>query len=241
MKTDVREQGETTDTLDYPSVIIRDLKTSLTAIIASVDLLSQELNHGENSIHQTLLQSIKRNAHHIDEQISAYETIIKPGLDELQLEPEAVNIQEVIDGIITMLCPQAKEHERTLITRYAESVPLAWVDRLHLQQIIAILMSNTLLSSLQGGKIRINVEIFNNKSIIIEVNDNGTSIPVKEQGKIVRPHSYGNSNNTGKRRDRRLALIQLLIELNKGELWMQSKNGYGTSIFFTLPISEGLR
>ena len=239
MKTDVREQGETTDTLDYTSVIIRDITTSLTAIIASVDLLSQELHSGESNIHQTLLQAIKRNALQINDRISTYGPTIKPVVDELQPEPEPVNVREVIDGVIAMLYPQVKEHEQTLDVRYNESVPPAWIDRLHLQHITTILISNLLLSSTPRGKIRVNVGYFDNKSIIIEVNNNGKSIPVKDEGIRIRSHSHMDSKNTDNSRERKLAIINLLVDMNKGNLWLQSKNGYGTSFFFTLPISEG--
>jgi len=241
LKTDVREQGETTDTLDYASVITRDLKTSLTAIIASADILSQELHPDENSVRWTLIQSIVRNDHHINERISAHETIIRPGADDFQPNPEPVNVRKVLDTIAAMLHPQIKEHGQTFTIRCKESVPPAWVDSLHLEQIVTTLISTASSSSLPGGRISVNVEIFDNKSIIIEVNDNGKNMPVKEQDKTVQPYSRNSSNNIGNRRERGLAIIQLLVNLNKGNLWLKNKNGYGTSFFFTLPISGGLK
>ena len=56
--------------VDFIDAITHELKTSLTAIIASAELLDDELHLDEESVVGRLVQSIIRNARSMDEELS---------------------------------------------------------------------------------------------------------------------------------------------------------------------------
>jgi len=56
--------------VEFISATIHELKTSLTAIIASAELLADELQLNDNGVPSRLIQNIIRNAHSLDEKLS---------------------------------------------------------------------------------------------------------------------------------------------------------------------------
>ena len=56
--------------VNFVAATVHELKTSLTAIIVSAELLADELKPDEKSVLGRLIQSIIRNAHSIDERLS---------------------------------------------------------------------------------------------------------------------------------------------------------------------------
>ena len=58
--------------MEFIAATTHELKTPLTAIIVSAELLSDELQLGKNGVAGRLIQSIIRNAHSIDEKLSQF-------------------------------------------------------------------------------------------------------------------------------------------------------------------------
>jgi len=56
--------------VDFIDAITHELKTSLTAIIASAELLDDELHLDEESVLGKLVQSITRNAHSMNDELT---------------------------------------------------------------------------------------------------------------------------------------------------------------------------
>ena len=78
--------------MEFISVTTHEFKTSLTAIIASAELLSDELQFDRKSMSGRLIQSIIRNAHSIDERLSRFSEMAQLLTGDLRLQLEPVEI-----------------------------------------------------------------------------------------------------------------------------------------------------
>jgi len=84
--------GQDKERMEFISATTHELKTSLTAIIASAELLADELQLQEKSVPGKLIQSIIRNAHSIDDKLSHFPEMARLVAGDFQLQPEPVKI-----------------------------------------------------------------------------------------------------------------------------------------------------
>jgi len=231
--------------LDFVAVTMHELKTPLTAIIVSAELLAEELKPDKNSVLERLIQSIVRNAHSIDERLS-----LLSGSDEFLTEnspfhPEPVSIRQVINDVATQLYPKIQSRKQTLTLEVPDSLPRVKADKQYLEQIILTLIANASKFTPEEGQITVSAQQ-QSRGLVVRVSDTGAGIPPEEQERVFQPYyqvSRDGSNQTAHFKKGRshvdsglgLAIARFLVELHGGKIWLESKTGEGSSFFFSLP------
>src|SRR5699024_8221907 len=95
---------------------------------------------------------------------------------------------------------------------------------------------------LDGGLINLKIE---NKTchIIVSIQDNGSGIAYDKLDKIF--DRYYRSDKARKRElggtGLSLAITQEIVEDHHGQIWVDSKEGKGTTVYFTLPLMNEMR
>lgn len=106
------------------------------------------------------------------------------------------------------------------------------MDKVYLSRIITNLVKNALQAAEDEQKSIINVDVENvNKRINIQVEDNGTGIPLNLQNRIFEPNFT--SKNTGMGLG--LTMVRKMIEEYQGTITFKSEEGKGTTFFISLP------
>jgi len=222
--------------VEFISATTHELKTSLTAIIASADLLADELQLVKDDVPGRLIQSIIRNARCIDERLSHFSEMARLLTGDFQFQPESVEIGQVIHDVAAQLYPIIQSKRQSLTLELPDSLPLVKADRRYLAQILLNLLSNASNSTPEEGKIRVSAWQDDN-SLVVQVSDTGIGIPAEEQERIFQPYYQVKQGkevrHTGSGLG--LAIAKLLVELHKGKIWLKSTVGQGSSFFFSLP------
>lgn len=230
--------------LDLVDAIIHELKTSLTAIIVSAELLSDELQPDEKSSLGRLIHSVIRNAHSIDERLSL---LSETGelLTNARFQPEPVDIRQTIQNVAAQLYPEIQSKRQSLTLEIPDSLPLARADRQYLEQILLTLLANASKFTDAGGRIKVSA-CQEGASLVVQVSDTGIGIPAEEQERIfqlyyqVKQDTNRQTGQTDQDRKHRggglgLAIAKFLVELHRGKIWVNSTVGQGSSFFFSLP------
>ena len=74
------------------------------------------------------------------------------------------------------------------------------------------------------------------KTLVIEVEDNGSGISLEEQATLFQPYSHSDKfpgSGLG------LAISKQLVELQGGKIWCHSQLGKGSTFGFSLPLHKG--
>ena len=222
------------DQVDYVAAMTHELKTSLTAILASAELIADELHPDEGSVQCKLLQAIIRNAHRLDERITDFAQRPRQPIQDFQFRPESLDIGQIVRDIVARIHPRVQARRQTLELEIPDSLPLIRADRQHLEQVLLLLMANATKFSREGGEITIDAWRQDGETLIIRVSDTCGGIPVEEHELIFKPHyQIGRSDGEG---GLGLTIAKFLVELNGGKIWVESKSGYGCSFFFSLPL-----
>jgi len=225
------------DRLDFVDAVIHELKTSLTAIIVSVELLADELRPEEKSVLGRLIQSITRNAHSIDERLSLLSETGEMLSDNARFQPEPIEMKEIAQNVAMQLYPTVQSRKQVLTLEVADSIPPARADRQYLEQILLTLMTNASKFTAEEGRIKVSVRQ-ERTNLSVEVSDTGIGIPAGEQGRIFEPYYQVNHDKSSQtaytdREGRQrsgglgLAIAKFLLELPRGNIWLESKVGQG--------------
>ena len=237
------EQNE--ERVDFIDAAIHELKTSLTAIIVSAELLADELRPDEKSVLGRLIQSIIRNAHSIDGRLSLLSETGGLLAEDSRFQPEPVEIGQVIRNVATQLYPEIQSRRQSLTLEVPDSLPPAKADRQYLEQILLTLIANASKFTAEEGQIKVSVSQ-DGKRLVVQVSDTGMGIPAEEQERIFQPYyqvdggkgrqttspgQVGGHGNGGLG----LAIAKFLVELHGGKIWLKSIVGQGSNFFFSLP------
>ena len=224
--------------LHLTDAIMHELKTSLTAIIVSAELLDAQLNPEEKSVLDRLIQSIIRNARSIDSRLAILSEAEGLLLDNSKFQPKPVNVSEIVQDVISQLYPETQKRSQKIILDIPDSLPAARADGQYLEQIFLTLMGNAVKFTGDEGTIKLSI-YREGMTLTIQVSDNGIGIPEKELELVFQPYYQVNQRkgtiNIGQGLG--LAIAKLLVELHGGKIWVESKSGQGSTFSFTLPMA----
>lgn len=232
--------------LDFVAATTHELKTFLTAIIVSAELLHEELKPDEKSVLGRLINSILRNAHGIDERITLLSGSGGMLTEDSRFEPEPLKVIEVVQNVAAQIYPEIQSRRQILKLEVPDSLPKAQADRQYLEQILLTLVANATKFTPEEGQITVSGGM-EGARLVIQVSDTGVGIPAEEQERVFQPYyqvkrtqkiEAPNSESKYGSRGLGLAIAKFLVELHGGKIWTKSTPGKGSSFFFTLPAAE---
>src|SRR5699024_3557651 len=135
-----------------------------------------------------------------------------------------------------------KRDDITIERKIPKGKIFVWVDQDKLIQVIDNIMSNAIKYSPEGGKITFQV-VREAHRVRVSINDQGLGIAREKVDKI-----FDRFYRVDKARSRQiggtglgLAISKEIIEAHHGNIWASSKEGQGTTVYFTLPLMNRKR
>ena len=149
---------------------------------------------------------------------------------------EKIEPAELVQEILPLFIPKAKENELTIEFIASDSIPNISGDRSLLEIAICNLIDNAIKYNKRGGKITIELSAKDN-NIALSVADTGIGIPESELEHIferfytidkARSHAVGGTGLG-------LAIVKHIVLLHKGEIFVESTAGKGSKFTINLP------
>lgn len=234
--------------LDFVAATTHELKTFLTAIIVSAELLSEELKPDEKSVLGRLINSILRNAHGIDERITLLSGTGGMLTEDSRFQPEPLKIGQVVQNVAAQIYPEIQSRRQILKLEVPDSLPKVQADRQYLEQILLTLVANATKFTSDEGQITVSASQ-DGPRLVVQVSDTGVGIPAEEQERVFQPYyqvkrsrkvNPPNGQTKYGSRGLGLAIAKFLVELHGGKIWVKSTMGQGSNFFFSLPSAESV-
>ncbi len=157
---------------------------------------------------------------------------------KLELESQPFDLRKCVEDAVDTLAPKAGEKQLDLSYQMAGGIP-AWVrgDVVRLRQILVNLISNAVKFT-RRGEVALEVTSQEEAQFQFTISDTGIGIPKEKQAKLFNPfcqadastsREYGGSGPG-------LSISRRLVELMGGRLWLESEEGKGTRLHFTLTL-----
>ncbi len=219
--------------VEFTRVLVHELKTPLTSVLASSELLAAQL---DKEPLLTIARNINQGASNLNNRIDELLDLARGEMGMLQLRSEPVDALQMLRGVVDDMAPVISRHGQFLTIELSPSLPLVWADEGRLRQVILNLLSNATKFTPEGGKITLRARE-SDSSLVVEVEDTGPGIAEEDQGRLFEAYHRLESD-----RERLsglglgLALCKALVELHGGSIWVKSKLGEGSTFGFTVPL-----
>jgi signal transduction histidine kinase len=228
---------------DFLSTVSHELRTPLTSIKAFAQiLLDSPLDEKTRTRHLDI----------IDKETDRLTRLITDLLDLARIERREMSwtmadadLREVVSTAVAPLAASSRTQQ--IRVESADGQPLrVSVDADRIQQVVTNLVGNAMRFSLADGEIRIRAEETavsgprdgrTGQFAVVAVSDNGPGIALEERERIFTrfyrpPTDHAGRSGTGLG----LAISREIVRHHGGEIWVESKLGFGSTFFFTLPL-----
>lgn len=217
-----------------------EIRTPMNSIIGFTNLL---LKRQENLTEEQInfIKSIRVSGENLLVIINDILDFSKMQSGKLEIEKTDFVVEDIIGNVIDLFEPKAKEKNIELKCSIAPNVPHALLgDPVRLNQILVNLISNAIKFTSEGFVLLdVHAEKITktNAKIFFEVEDSGIGIADDKLERIFRSFTQAASDTTRKFGGTGLGLsiVKKLVELQKGELVVQSAVGEGTK--FTVELT----
>lgn len=159
---------------------------------------------------------------------------------QLSIDRVEFDLFKTIENVIGLVELKAFEKKLELIIDYDKnSASTFWGDSLRISQILTNLLSNAVKFT-NYGEISIVVSRMKKNRYRFEVKDTGIGLSEDEKNKLFKSFSQADSSTTRKYGGSGLGLTisKQLVELMKGEIWVESERNIGSSFIFEIELEE---
>jgi two-component system sensor histidine kinase BarA len=215
-----------------------EIRTPMNGIIGFTELMGQsELTPTQRS----QLNLIERSARSLLGIINEVLDLSKLEAGRVALNPQDFFLRDYLEDAVSLVAPRSTRIP--VILWISPEVPSRLVaDPIRLQQVVNNLLSNALKST-NRGQVVIRVRKLDGKQmprLLISVSDSGSGIPQREIGNLffpflqLSPYAINQERGTGLG----LTIARNIIERMGGAIRVASREGVGTTFWFTLPLTE---
>lgn len=227
-------EAEAQRRIEFTRALVHELKTPLTPVLASSELLVSEL-------HEEPWLSIARNIHggasNLNKRIDELLDLARVEIGMLQVNPKLLDAQPLLRRIAANMAAVVSSNGQSLSLALEPSLPLVWADEERLQQVVLNLLINATKFTPEGGSITLKAKA-KDGTLVVEVEDTGPGISEEEQQRLFQAyHRRLNDREHLGGLGLGLALSRHLVELHGGKIWVESQVGKGSTFGFSIPLA----
>jgi two-component system, sensor histidine kinase and response regulator len=214
-----------------------EIRTPLNGIISMTEMtLDTELTDEQNRY----LTIVKKSSATLFALINDILDFSKIDAGKLDLSYENYTLREQLPACLQPISFKASEKQIEFVCKVDQNVPdLLITDPLRFEQIITNLSSNALKFT-EKGEIVVSVKLKSRSSgkvtLLFSVTDTGIGIPAEKLLVIFEDFKQADGSTTRQYGGTGLglAISKRLIEMMGGEIWVESKEGSGSTFLFTM-------
>jgi PAS domain S-box-containing protein len=225
---------------DFVSGVSHELRTPLTAIKVSVDNMLDGVIGEFNEKQIAYLTRIKANTDRLARLINDLLDLSRIEAGKIDFRPTNLSLVTLIKEVAESLRPVAAEKLISLNIASPDREVMAWADRDKVVQVLMNLIGNALKFTPAHGKVTVVVGKNGDQWVRVSVADTGLGIPTEEADRIfdkfyqIAQSSKQKTKGTGLG----LTICKDLVEMQGGQIWVESEGGQGSTFAFTLPAER---
>ena len=211
-----------------------ELRTPLTALRSVGEVgLRKEL---DPAAHRDVIGSMLEEADRLASLIDNLLMLTRADSGRIILDPEPVNLGELVNDVVDCLGVLAEERQQDLSVEIDQEVQ-ALIDRTTVRQALINLLDNAIKYTEMGGKIRLRTAKTPDGRAMVEIIDNGPGIAGKHCQAIfdrfyrIEPERSSETGGAGLG----LAIARHVVEINGGLVELESKLRQGSTFRIVLP------
>ena len=224
---------------EFVSLVSHELRTPLTSIKGYTEMVLDGDAGEINEEVQEYLGIVYNNAERLVALVNDLLDLSRIESGRIQIKLETVDLNEITQTVVVSMQQKIKEKGQDLQVEIDPAATLVTGDKGKLVQVLTNYVSNAYKYTQAGGKLRIAITR-QGAFARVAVSDNGHGIAPEDQAKLfTRFYRVDNSmtrevGGTGLG----LSIVKQLVELQGGEISLQSALGEGSTFAFSVPLAQ---
>jgi PAS domain S-box-containing protein len=227
---------------EFVSLTAHQLRTPLSAIKWTLRMILDgdlgKINKDQKEYLQKTYISNERMIHLINDLLNV--SRIEEG--KYLYRPAFVQLDELTQSVISSYKSELERKNIKLIFEKAEkSLPKVKIDVEKINLVITNFLDNAVKYTPAKGEVKICLNLINkNKEIEFSIKDSGIGIPDRDKKRLFTKF-FRSENAVRMETDGSglgLFITKNIIEAHGGRVWFESRDGKGSTFYFSLPVSE---
>ncbi|MCX6220353.1 MAG: PAS domain S-box protein [Bacteroidia bacterium] len=217
------------------SVITHDLRGPFNSIMGFTQLLYEMVNGKDSPEIIEYADIILKSSEKAMDLLNNLMEWTRSQTGRMKYNPEYFELNVFLQPILHLFDEIAGQKSISVTKNLPASAPV-FADKAMIGTIFRNLISNALKFTHEGGEITISAE-FSHNNLTVAVRDNGIGIPKESIQRLFRIDQNFSTQGTSKESGTGLGLIlcKEFVDKNKGEIWVESEEGKGSTFYFTIP------
>lgn len=217
------------------SIIAHDLKSPFGALLGMLELISKDFEMFSDEEIKEISNDLYNSAQGVYKLLENLLEWSRIQRKSIKFNPVHSNIYLVADNILQILYMQAKNKDIHLVNELPEDLK-AYCDENMASTIIRNLVSNAIKFTDAGGSVTLSSQE-ENGMVRISISDTGIGMNEEDLNKLFRIDVHHTTRGTSDEKGTGLGLIlcKEFVEINGGEINVNSEVGKGTTFAFTFP------
>jgi len=226
------ERASTTES-EFLAKVSHEIRTPLNSIVGFAEVMLEErFGPIGNERYREYLKDIRTSGEHVVSLLNNLLDLSKIEAGQYDLAPTSLNLNEVVQGCVTVMQPQANRERIIIRTSLSPALAPVTADPRALRQIVLSLLSNSIKFTGAGGQVIVSTAQSVDGEVVLRVRDTGIGMDEKELGVALEPFQHlataarWGSDGTGIG----LPLTKALAEANRARFTITSKINDGTLV-----------
>jgi len=229
---------------DLITRVSHELKTPLTVINSSIEYLLERKRLKKSELSEEMIDtidSLHRGSIRLKRLVENLIDSTKIEYDKFKLIKEETDLVKTAKSVIRELSFLIKKRNLEFKTEFPDNLEIE-IDKVRIKQVLSNLILNAIKNTPPKGQIEVKMEKKKDQ-VEVSVKDTGIGLTTEEItqiferfGKIERRgEDFGQIETRGSGLG--LFISKTIVEMHKGEIWVESKGrNKGSTFFFTLPL-----
>lgn len=215
------------------SMLSHQLKTPMTSLSMSVNMLKEKINAADES-QSELLSIASEDCNSLAGLISDLIEAAREPSPGLSLRFRRIDIVKLLRAGLRPLVPQANERGIRLSIPEERCLE-AWVDPVKFPWVITNIAGNALRYTPEGGTVTIAV-LSEGNCLVINVSDTGIGIDAEDPAHVFEPYLTLDAEPQRGTHGLGLAIAKEIVEAHRGDIEVDSRPGEGTRFRIRIPF-----
>jgi signal transduction histidine kinase len=221
---------------EFVSLVAHEMGTPLTSIGCYADVLLQGHAEPLGEEQERYLRVIRSNADRMQILLADLQDISRIETGHLKLNLQPTDLTDVLKNALETTRRQIEARSQKLSVKIPKDLPPVQADPTRLTQILINLISNAYKYTPTGGRIRVQASR-KDGYVHCVVADTGIGISAEDQERLFTKFFRSDNPDVRERQGTGLGLciVKRLVELQGGQINVESELGKGTTFWFTVP------
>lgn len=224
---------------EFISIASHQLRTPLSTINWSLDFLLKGKAGGVTTEQLEILTSMKQANQGMVKLVNDLLNVSRIEMGRIKFAPSVFSLAKLVRDITGEYKYFAEASNVVISLRVKGEIPDVYSDREYIKQAFTNILDNAIKYIKDKGRVDILISSHGSKAFI-EIKDNGVGIPKEDQKRIFEKF-FRSKNILGSQTSGSgigLYITKAIIKGNGGDIGFISKEGRGTTFWFTLPIAR---